>query len=189
MGSLLRGTLFLAVALGAFAAQAQTSFSPLRLRSGLNNISNIAGDGRPGSISLTWRENGNAWGYDIYTVMVAGSVATHDDQTSFVDQPHTGEDSIVSVRFAKGRYQNRTTLFALVAKRDIVNSVPEPAKVEIKTYALVRNDAGLGTPYVFETVRKFSGSRLYCNAEMALKTELGLPLSGSYVGKKSQDGC
>ena len=189
MARVLRVMLALTVGVGAVAAQAQSMYVPIRLRSGNNIVSNIAGDGKSGSIAVSWRENGNAWGYDIYTVTVGGSVVTHDDQTSFVDQPHTGEDSIVSVRFAKGRYRNRTTTFALVAKRNVVNSVPEPAKVEIVTYALVKNNDGLGTPYVFEPVRKFSGSQLYCNAEMALKSELGLPLSGSYVGPHSRNGC
>ena len=171
-------------------ANAQKIYAPVSLQAGTNEIPDIAGDGKTGSIVLLRRENGNAWSNDIYIVVAEGSVATYDDgKDVFRDQPHTGEDVITSVRFAKSDHLGRYTLFALVANREIVESVPAPAKVSIKTYALIENDEGLGTPYRFELASSSLGSQAYCNADMALKTELGFPLSQNYEGPTSSKGC
>lgn len=185
--------LTLIFALISGVAHAQTNMVPVRLRAGDNVISHIAGDGRSGTISLAWRENGNAWSYDIFTVTVGGSVVTHelDGQTrdSFRDAPHYGEDMVTSVRFARGWVEGRNTLIALVADRNWQNSVPEPARVTIRLYALTRNSSGSGTPYEFVEFRRIDTRRQYCHADMALRTELGLPLSGSYSGQNSPNGC
>lgn len=162
---------------------------PVRLQAGVNRIDNIAGDGPPGTISLQWRENGNAWGYDIYTVAVRGSVATLDGHDQITDSPHTGEDVITSVRFARGVALGRRTLLVLIASREIRESVPDPAKTRIRIYALARNADGIGTPYEFRKVSQFDARRQYCNADMALKMELGLPLARSYSGPATPDGC
>ncbi len=171
------------------AALASTPFLPVRLHKGVNQISNIAGDGKTGTITLDWRDNGNAWGYDIYTVAVGGSVATVDGRDRFTDSPHTGEDVITSVRFARRVLNGRSTLHALVSTREIVSSVPAPAATSIKIYALVRNDEGTGTPYEFKLVRQFRAKLQYCNADMALQTELGFPVARTYSGVRSANGC
>ena len=162
---------------------------PVRLRSGLNPIDNIAGDGKPGSISLDWRENGNAWGYDIFMVRAGGSIATVDGEDRFTDRPHTGEDMITSVRFARAPYRGRRTLFALVADRHIVASVPEPSRTTVRVYALVRSEDPIGTPYVFARVGELKPQRRYCHADMALHREIGFPLAASYAGPRTPDGC
>jgi hypothetical protein len=161
----------------------------IRLRAGTNTVADIAGDGKSGTITLDWRENGNAWSYDVYTVRVGGSIATVEDKDRFTDSPHTGEDVITSVRFARGRSGGRMTSFALVAHRNWVDSVPEPAATTIKLYALGRNGDGIGTPYAFTKVAEMTTTRRYCHADMALKTELGFPLTTNYDGLPSIDGC
>ncbi|ATY31697.1 hypothetical protein CVN68_06720 [Sphingomonas psychrotolerans] len=163
--------------------------TPIRLHAGVNKIVDIAGDGKPGTIRLDWRDNGNAWSYDIFTVKVKGSIATVDGKDRFTDSPHTGEDVIASVRFARGTHRGRTTTFALVSHREVAESVPDPAVTTITLYALERNTGGLGTPYIFTKVAKVTPERLYCHADMALKTELGFPLTKSYDGLPSIDGC
>ena len=105
--------------------------APIRLRAGTNAIDDIAGDGKSGSIRLDWHDNGNAWSYDSFTVKVNGSVATVDGRDRFTDSPHTGEDVIASVRFARGAHRGRATTFALVSHRDVVESVPDPAVTTI----------------------------------------------------------
>jgi hypothetical protein len=162
---------------------------PIALHGGLNPIPNIAGDGTSGSISLDWRENGNAWSYSIFMVRAGSSIATIDGADRLVDRPHTGEDAITTVRFARGPYRGRTTTFALVADRDIVEGVPTPARTTIKTYALVRNAEQLGTPYQFVLVNELHAKRHYCNADIALKTEIGFPLRRNYEGPRTLDGC
>ena len=164
------------------------ALTPIRLHAGLNKVPDIAGDGKPGSISLDWFDNGNAWSYDIFTVKVNGAVATVNGKNRFTDSPHTGEDVIASVRFARGTHRGRTTTFALVSHRKIVESVPEPAVTKITLYALEKN-AGAGARYVFAKVGSMTPERKYCHADMALKTELGFPLTNSYDGLPSIDGC
>jgi hypothetical protein len=162
--------------------------TPIRLRAGINEITDIAGDGKPGSIRLDWHDNGNAWSYDIFTVKVNGAIATVEGRDRFTDSPHTGEDVIASVRFARGAHHGRATTFALVSHRDIVESVPDPAVTTITLYALERNGAA-GARYVFTKVAQLTPTRRYCHADMALKTELGFPLTKSYDGLPSIDGC
>lgn len=179
-----------ALAIGQTApAISKPSLTPIRLHAGVNRIPNIAGDGAPGSISLRWRENGNAWGYDIFTVFAGGSIVTLDGHDEIADQPHTGDDMVTSVRFARGDLLGKPTLFALIAERNIVDSVPDPAETTIRIYALERNDDGLGTPYEFRQVRRKIAARRYCNADMALQTELGFPIARSYSGPRTVDGC
>ena len=177
---------FVAVALAGASTSALT---PIELHPGINPIPNIAGDGKSGSISVDWRENGNAWGYNIFMVRAGGSIATVDDADRFTDRPHTGEDVITSVRFARALYKGRTTTFALVAERTIAETVPAPARTTIKIYALQRNDEPLGTPYHFLKLNEAVGKRDYCNADMALKTEIGFPLPHDYSGPRTPDGC
>lgn len=175
-----------------FVAAAVTGIAgllPIPLHSGVNPIANIAGDKAAGSISLDWRENGNAWGYSIFIVRAGSSIATVADADTFTDRPHTGEDAITTVRFARGPYRGRTTTFALVADRKIVESVPEPAATTIKVYALVRNEEPLGTPYQFVLVNELHPKQRYCSADMALKTEVGFPLRRNYDGPRTSDGC
>ena len=176
-------------AIALVASSGLPSITPIRLHSGTNPISNIAGDGVSGSISLDWRENGNAWSYDIYTVRVGGSVVTIDGADRLTDSPHTGEDVIKSVRFGRASYAGRQTLFALIAEREIVDSVPAPARTAIKVYALVQNDSGLGTPYEFKLIKRLIARRPYCNADMALQSEMGFPVAKSYSGAHSISGC
>ena len=164
-------------------------FTPIRLVTGINRIPNITGTGEAGTITLGWRENGNAWGYDIYTVSVHGSVVTIDDKDYLTDTPHTGDDMIRSVRFARGVYGGQQTLFVLVATRSIARSAIDPARTTINIYVLAKNDGGLGTPYEFRAQRTFTASSLYCNADAALLTEVGLPLTRSYSGAYTATGC
>lgn len=168
---------------------AGSNLTPILLHAGINRIPNIAGDGAAGTINLQWRDNGNAWGYNIYTVSAGGSIATLDDKDQITDAPHTGEDIIASARFARGVYYGKPTLFVLIAKRNITNSVPERAETNIQVYALTRNLEGIGTPYQFSQVTNFKAKRRYCNADMALKSELGFPLARRYSGSMTIDGC
>lgn len=165
------------------------SLVPVRLAPGVNEIANIAGTGQNGKITLLWRENGNAWSYDLFIVEAGGSIATINGENTITDTPHVGEDMIRSVRFARGTFRGRTTLQVLTATRTIVTSTYQPAKTKIEQFALVENDTGTGTPFEFVRVRSFVAQRLYCNAEMALKTEIGLSLTRSYSGAQSATGC
>ena len=170
-------------------ATAAAGLVPISLHPGTNQIANFAGDGKTGTISLYWRENGNAWGYNILSVSAGGSLATVEGKDHFTARPHTGEDVITSVRFARGRYKGHLTTFALVADRNIVDAVPNPAATTITIYALTRSDEPVGTPYLFAKVNALHPKRRYCDADMALKTEVGFPLPTDYSGPAAVDGC
>ena len=178
-----------AFAAAALAGAFPATLTPIELDQGVNQIPNIAGDGEGGSISVDWRANGNAWGYRIFMVRAGGSIVTVDGQDRFTDQPHTEEDVVTSVRFARGRHDGLETIFALVADRTIAESVPAPARTTIRIYVLRRNDEPLGTPYHFLKLSESQTKRGYCNADMALKTEMGFPLPRDYSGPRSLDGC
>ena len=181
--------LFILTAVGADGADHGSGYVPVRLSAGTNAIPNIAGDGVAGSITLYWRENGNAWGYDVFTVVAGPSIATVEGEDHFHDRPFDGEYGVKAVRFARKKFGDRTTTFALIATRSFAEGIPQLSQTTIEIFALVRNDEGLGTPYHFVRQSKRVAGRRYCNAEMALKTELGLPLSKSYGGAKTTDGC
>jgi hypothetical protein len=86
--------------------------SKVALRLGTNVISNFSVDGRTGMITLGWRDNGNAHGYDLFVVMLPVSASGHDwnvvgvaDEHEFSDAirdaPHTGDDMTRSIRRAR----------------------------------------------------------------------------------------
>src|ERR1700736_6877471 len=55
----------------AFAAEpAITGLSPITLVAGPNQLPRFSQDGREALITLGWRDNGNAHGYDLYLVML-----------------------------------------------------------------------------------------------------------------------
>lgn len=186
---IIRGILTFVAAAIAWPILAAPALQPIRLHAGANAVPNIAGDGRQGRITLEWRENGNAWSYDIFTVSVGGSIATIEGKDQISDSPHTGEDMIRSVRFARGMRNGQPTTFLLIADRLVTGPIPDPAKTDIRIYALARNRDGIGTPYEFQPVQRLRTVRFYCHADMALKTELGFPLAGSYAGAKTVSGC
>jgi hypothetical protein len=184
-----RGRIAAAALLFLTGAAPAPALSPLALHAGVNPVRDMAGDGKAGQITVDWRENGNAWSYHLFTVTIGGSVATFGDKERLTDSPHTGEDSITAVRFARGSHAGHLTTIALVASRKITGPVPDPAPATLTRYALVRNDGGIGTPYQFVVVGRLETQRRYCNADMALHTEWGLALGNDYDGARTPDGC
>jgi hypothetical protein len=177
---------------------------PLILHSGVNIISNFAGDDRVGMITLGWRDNGNAHGFQQFTVMMPTSKGgrdwnivgvDHDDPNAdfgnFIrDDPHTGEDNVASVRFVRKTLNGRNSILLVTAERDWKNSIGEPAATTIEVYALKRNDGEVGvTNDYFSRIASVTGRMPYCDADMALHVELGFPLPANYGGDTSADGC
>jgi hypothetical protein len=178
---------------------------PLALHSGVNMIPDFAGDGRVGMITLGWRDNGNAHGFEQYTVMMPTSKRDrywnivgleHDDPNAdfenFIrDDPHTGEDNVTSVRFVRKMFRGRSSILLVVADRHWKESIPEPARTTIEVYALKHNDGanvGATVDYYARIASKTLNTR-YCDSDMALHVELGFPLSRDYGGGKTPDGC
>jgi hypothetical protein len=174
----------------------------IALRPGVNSIQNLSGDGRTGKIIDAWRGNGNAHGYSVYMVLLPAADGDHSLQVVGIDDgkavsdfarddPHTGEDALGSVVFARGSLDGKPTTLLIEATRDFPKtSIPDPSPTTIAIYALRRFERGFGsTPDDFELVFELRTTRTYCHSEMALHQELGLPLSRDYGGSAKPDGC
>jgi hypothetical protein len=167
------------------------SLVPIETPLGLTSISNAEGDGRDAQVFTAWRDNGNAWGYHVYIVTMPErssngvartpwNVVGIDGEPTIRDSPHTGEDAIISVRFARGTLDGKSATLLITAERRGWTTVPDPAVTLIRVYTL-RNSHDRGdfvgtTPDAFEPVISFTTTQLYVDADSALKAELGLPL-------------
>jgi hypothetical protein len=164
----------------------------------VNSVANFAVDGRDARIVRAWRDNGNAHGYDLFLVLMpttAGSadwnVVGFETGDEFSDQirtqPHTGEDIVKAVRFVRG--PNGQPLVA-VATRTISEGYYDRAETTISIYELRRNEGSFGTTQdYFAVARRWNAQKRYCNAELALRDELKLPLPSDYAGPNKVDRC
>jgi hypothetical protein len=169
-----------------------TGLQPIEIKEGLTRIANAEGDGRDAQVFCAWRDNGNAWGFHVYMVTMprkfeggAGTdwwiVGMERDPNgapafNITDTPHTGEDAITTVRFARGQLDGKPSTLLITAERQWKNSVPDPAVAAIRVYVLKNNeDEGPGTtPDAFEPALSFTTTATYSDANAALKAELGL---------------
>jgi hypothetical protein len=175
--------------------------TPIPLHSGVNRLPNFASDGREGRIVLAWRDNANAHGYDVFLVLLPTKAGANDwnivgfeDGEDFADtlrdQPHTGEDVVRAVRFVRTWQSGKEVPLVVTATRTIVTSIPRPAQTPIAVYSLQKSDGVPGTTAdYFRVIRKWRAKRLYCNAELALKDELRVPVRQNYQGSHAIGGC
>jgi hypothetical protein len=205
---LLAALLTVAVAGSAAAAEQPkhrfTDLAPIPLKPGPNTIQHFAPDGRPAIVTLGWRENGNAHGYDLYLVLMEGNsgvsevvgfdTLTQDGggfEDTIRDDPHTGEDVVRSVRFVRGKIDGQPGTFVFVAQRgfDPEEGIPGPSLVDTTVYRLVPGEDVGTTSDMFEPVEKLQSTTKFCHAEKALLKQYGLPLTRSYAGPDTADGC
>lgn len=177
----------------------------ISLQSGINHVKSLTPDGRPGIITKAWRENGNAHGYNLYTVMVRAQSGEPWLAVSFDpkggrngnilglldivrDAPHTFEDVVTSVSFARARIDGRKGVIAIIAERALEpgKSIPEPSPVVVSVYRLAKlEEFEIGwPPYYFDLHQRFPLVRQHSDAECALLKELRLR-----VGEKSERDC
>jgi len=177
------------------------AYSPIKLTSGVNHITAFSADGRDARIVLAWRDNANAHGYDVFLVLmptrrggtdwnVVGFEDGNEFQDQITDAPHTGEDVARAVRFVTTLSRGRRVPLVATATRSIKTSYPDPATTVVSLYALAQSEGvpGTTTDY-FKVVRKWTTKRTYCNAELALQDELGIPVRQDYAGSKNSGGC
>ena len=159
----------------------------LSLTDGVNRIPHLAPDGRDGLIVQGWRENGNAHGFGVFMVLLpVGADGTgldvvtfppNDEDVSITDSPHTGEDYVRSVRFARAMLDGRRQTVVFVATRTLADSIPAPSRTLIQVLVLDHRseDEAIGPPDFFREAARFQTNRLYCNADSALAAELHVP--------------
>jgi hypothetical protein len=202
--------ILLSLIIGSASSKAErpsnvNNIEPIGLLPGANKVSRFADDGRDAIVTLAWRDNGNAWGYDVILVMQPTNRGGSDwnvvgiqppptsvDQTLrdvIRDSPHTGEDVIRAVRLARGNVDGRPSTLLLVAERDIVNTVPEPARVKLEIYRLVHAPEIGTTIDSFKLIdSRFMGGK-FCDAEGALARAFAIQPRRSSMGPATPDGC
>jgi hypothetical protein len=181
-----------------------TDLVPIPLKPGSNTIERFAPDGRSAIVTLGWRENGNAHGYDLYLVLMAGNsgvpeVVGFDTlirdgggfEDTIRDDPHTGEDVVRSVRFVRGKIDSQPGTFVFVAQRgfDPEEGIPGPSLVDYTVFKLVPGEEVGTTSDMFQPVETVQSATKFCHAEKALLKQYGLPLTRSYGGPDTADGC
>src|SRR4051812_30751716 len=189
----------------ALAQPRITNIQVLQLHRGMNVVHGFMPDGHDGAILQAWRDNGNAHGYTKFVVMVPANMSDGKSwnivgfdtgvnglEDSINDVPHTGEDNVRSVRFARGTIDGTAASLLLIADRDLgQGSYYDPAPTRISIYKLAeasREGAGT-TPFVFRLVRATHSKTLFCNSDLALNKELGVPLPEHYGAPNKIDGC
>jgi hypothetical protein len=191
----------LASASSALAVPRLGHLVPISLHAGVNRISHFMPDGRDAQIIRAWRENGNAHGYEVFLILVptkrGGSdwnVIGFDRGKSFDDEityaPHTGEDVSQAVRFVWTSQAGKRTPLVVKAARQIATSYADPSVTTVTVYSLRRSDGVFGTTTdYFGVLNEWKAGMRYCNAELALRDEVGLPLPSDYAGPNKIDGC
>lgn len=196
-----------ALSSSAGAAEPQERFSdirPIELKAGLNTVHDFTPSGGDGAILLGWRGNGNAHGYNLYSVFDVSSgganVVGFDNMTKkggafddvIRDAPHTLEDYVRSIRFAKAKLDGKDGMFAFVATRrlDPEEGIPGPSLVDYTVYQLVDMQDNVGTtPLMFKPVATQTSTGKFCNSDMALFRQFGIALGSNYAGTDKPDGC
>ena len=127
------------------------------------------------------------------TVIIHAALVDIGDKDTIEDVPHTGEDNITSVRFARGEANGPKESLLVVAQRHLASpqSYYDAAPTTISYYRLV-DASGEGvetTPFAFRLEKTVHPKQLYCNSDLALNKEAGLPLPATYDGPSNADGC
>jgi hypothetical protein len=171
-------------------------YALIPIKPGINRASSFGPSGEDAVILSAWRDNGNAWGDREYEVFIPASgdwniVDFNHPQsgTHLVEVPHTGEDALSAIRFVWGFENGRRVALAVTAGREPKEGVPDAAETTITIYSMRPNDEVGTTKVYFKSVKEWTAKRLYCNAEMALHDEFGLPLGTGYQGSRKAGGC
>lgn len=173
-----------------------TALEAIPLQPGLNRIGQFAPDGRDATITLTWRDEGGGRGQDVFLVAMPGTDGTGWQDVGLLqagaapaardvisDEPHRGDDMLRSVRFARGKVNGENATLLLAASR-VERDDSAASDTTYEVWRLVRKDGRDG----FERIVRQALPDRYCNADMALSIESGLPLRNSYRGPRTGDG-
>ena len=196
----MKSILCIAALLMSLALPAKADFSDITdiqvipLKFGVNDISRLTLDGRDGQIIKAWRNDANGSGFAIYLVMVDGkSVGVGADkfQDFVTDQPYTPEHTVKSVRFARGKVSGQPELLLITARRDFKPDATfaDPAIVMFDIYHVMPNGAAGTTGDYFTPISEFPSKKKFCNSDLALAQDMGLPLPDPYEGLNKDDGC
>jgi hypothetical protein len=192
-----------AAGLAAASSTPVTDIRPIPIHPGVNVVRGFAPGGREAKIVQGWRANGNAHGYNDYLVLTPNSegrplgvadLASNAGESPgdlIRDDPFDGERVLGVVRFARAKVNGAEAGILIVADLDTSPSgvLADHATATVRIYRLVRGGGVGATTDVFEPVAAIHTDKRYCNAELALRNTLGLPLPPDYAGANRVDGC
>lgn len=165
------------------------------LQFGPNHIRRFASDGRDADITLAWQDEGNGRGRDVFLVTMQSIDGTgwrridllpSDTSASgslIADDPHRGDDTLRSLRFAWAKVDGQDATLLLVATRQ-EREYAAASATTYEVYRLIQVDGRDG----FAPVERRNLPGAYCNADMALTVASGLPLRTSYRGPRDAEG-
>jgi hypothetical protein len=168
----------------------------------VNRIERFATDGRTGQIILAWRSTGTAGSHDVFLVLLPTRVKAEDwrvvevesgpgqaPQDIIRDAPHTGEDFVRAIRFARGRVDGAPATLLLTATRDMSpEGIPAPSTVTFEVFQLRKPDDATDGDIFARILSRRSPGR-FCNAEVALAREFRLPARLGSGWPRTPDGC
>lgn len=179
-----------------------TGLEAIPLQRGTNTIPQFGPSGRPGRITLNWRDEGGGHGHDEFLVEAASEdgsdwqpvrVQGADGATTgpeIVDNPNNDTDMLRSVRFARAEIAGQGTTLLITATRPD-DGPAKPSLVDYDVYSF----SGTGAAPLFTLVAHHILPLPYCNADIALSAASGLALRSSYRGPRNasgdftKDGC
>ncbi len=200
--------LFAALSLAPAAAAAApfpglTDLHALAVKAGVNRVPAMTADGREGLIVEGFKTYFNADGsHDTFMVLThtsdrdtpwtlvttgASKVYDPDAQEVLDDTPHTGEDFVGSVRFARARLNGLPVFVLLLAHRDMEGPIPAPSHVTIRLYTLEKADGQDGDHFLLQG--EFKPAACYGDSDLALYKEVGLALPKGYEGPDAAKPC
>jgi hypothetical protein len=176
------------MALASGGKHGLTDLAVMPLQPGMNTIEHFASDDRPAIIAKGWRDNGNAHGYNFFLVLMPSAIGQTDwnvvdivsderHPNDFIcDYPHTEDDFVRSVRFARGKLNGvPATLLITAARQTGSRPIPDPSIVIFEVYKLEENNEIGTTRDIFKRALKWQSDKKYVNSDVALQKELGLP--------------
>jgi hypothetical protein len=180
-----------------------TRIVPVSLHGGINSVPGFLPDGGVATIVEAWRGNGNAHGYHVWTVLTGPSEGNpvgiapveNDDGVTYTeaitDSPFDGERVLGTTRFVRATVAGQPASLMVSARLDWTEGKPlaEHELATVKVYRLTRNDDGVGPPLSFQKIATLRSARRYCNADLALRDVLGVPLPKDYAGADGVSGC
>lgn len=188
-------------AIGVAPGHTLTGLHVIELRMGDNHLARFAPDGRPAHIVKAWRGNGNAHSYIIYLVAMPGGEDATDwnvvdiespkelPRDVVVEEPYDGEQYLHSIRFAHGLIDGKPETLLLSARRDIKDTFGDRVNVTYEVYKLVHDADSVGTRDSFDLVETWRSADRYCNSELAMSRQFGIPLGNDAPLSDSKDGC
>jgi hypothetical protein len=194
----------LCVVRAAVAAPAEhgiTGIKSIPLAGTVNEVSDFTPDGRNAIIVKAY--GNGAW---VHLVMVPPQpgyssggngwnvvfISNREGQLleTITDAPHTGEDYVRSVVFARGKIDGTDSTLLITAERRIEEPIPDPAIVTYSVYNLEHDlGAHAGDIEIFRLDRSWDSTQKFCNSDFAMTAEFGLPLPANGAYLRLPDGC